>query len=162
MTSSRCRTFSTRDGPVQVVFVWEGDVDMLEEGEQDQLYSSHESHIMQNVDRKKVRVEERGQEEEDDGDFKVEKTVTPQGTQASIVASPKEAHDPEESPGLGKRKNLCAFTIDDAGEKEPKKTKKSQVDETSETFEVVKGFVQRERDSFRDSEGSPHLAASLA
>ena len=65
-------------------------------------------------------------------------------------ASPKKAHDPEASPGLGKRKNLCACIIDDAGEKEPKKTKKSQVDETSETFEVVKGFVQRERDFFRD------------
>ena len=39
---------------------------MLEEGEQDQLHSSHESHIMQNVDRKKVCVEERGPEEEND------------------------------------------------------------------------------------------------
>ena len=67
---------------------------------------------MQNVDRNKVRIEERGQEEENDPadrfamptkHFKVEKTVTPQGTQASIVASPnKEAHDPVESPGLDK------------------------------------------------------------
>ena len=74
--------------------------------------------------------------------------------QVRKCASPKEAHDPEESAGLGKRKNLCAFTIDDAVKKEPKKTKKSQVDETIETFEVVKGFVQRERDSFRDGKAS--------
>ena len=39
---------------------------MVEECKQDQLHSSHESHIMQNVDRKKVCAEERGQEEEND------------------------------------------------------------------------------------------------
>ena len=64
---------------------------MLEEGEQDQLYSSHESHLMQNLDRKKVRVQERGPEEDDEGavllptkPIKGDKTVTPQGAQTSI------------------------------------------------------------------------------
>ena len=62
------QTIETRSGPVKRVVVWEGDADVWElseketskltnkshwhegnhvlEGEQDQLYSSHESHIM--------------------------------------------------------------------------------------------------------------------